>query len=107
MATVTCPKCKAKVNTELKACPKCGLSRFAEAKQNFPRKLVKITLIPFNIFLIVWLLSALNIFSNLSDNQEIVTANTTVSPIVILAILVIGDLLLLGFLWFKKPPKIV
>lgn len=108
MATVTCPKCRAKVDTNLKACPQCGLSRLAEAKQYFPIKLAKIALIPFNVFLIIWLLSALGIFSGLSDGNtgmETTARANMVAPIFILAILVIGDVLLLGFLWFKKPSK--
>lgn len=108
MATVTCPKCKAKVDTNLKACPKCGLSRLAEAKQYFPRKLVKIALIPFNVFLVIWLISALGIFGSITGSQPTeASAATYVSPIYILAILVIGDILLLGYLWFKKPPQIL
>lgn len=105
MATVTCPKCSAKVDTDLKACPKCGLSRMAEVKQNSSRRIVKIALIPFNVFLAVWMLSALNILPTGASNAEAVASASQVSPIYILAIWVIIDLLLVGYLWFKKPAK--
>lgn len=107
MATVTCPRCQVKVDTNLKACPQCGLSRLTEVRRELPRKLAKTALIPFNVFIIVWLLSALGGFSYFSDNADLqIAANkNAITPIFILAILIIGNLLLLGFLWFKKPPK--
>lgn len=107
MATVTCPKCQAKVDTNLKACPQCGLSRLAEVRRELPRKLVKTALIPFNVFFIIWLLSALGVFAEIAGNADPqITSNANaVRPIFILAILIIGNLLLAGFLWFKKPSK--
>lgn len=107
MATVTCPKCQFKLDSNLKACPQCGLSRLTEVRRELPRKLVKTALIPFNVFFIIWLLSALGVFAEIAGNvdPQITTGANTIRPIFILAILIIGNLLLAGFLWFKKPPQ--
>lgn len=109
MATVTCPKCQFKLDSNLKACPQCGLSRLTEVRRELPRKLAKTALIPFNVFFIIWLLSALGVFADFADNADMETAAEAsvnmVAPIFILAILIIGNLLLVGYLWFKKPAK--
>lgn len=107
MATVICPKCSAKVNTDLQACPKCGLSRLAESKQNFSKKIATIILIPFNVFLAVWLFSSLHIVSSRFGGEEamLTQPSNALSPLSILAIWIIGDAFLLGYLWLKRAKK--
>lgn len=103
MATVTCPRCSAKVNSDLMACPQCGLSR----RQDLSKKIVTIALIPFNIFLAVWLISSLHLVSrSLGAENMIIEQQGDAFPIwLIIAIWVIGDILLLGHLWLKRDKK--
>ena len=110
MAMINCPECNTEVADSAFDCPKCG-AILRKPKRTIFGKIVKWSLIVFNVLMVVWLVSALGVIGESMEGaksaaEEAGTAiGAGIGMVMIFAIWGLGDLILGMMFLFTRPSK--
>lgn len=108
MSMINCPECQNEVSSSAMKCPKCGV-QLRKAKRGFFGQVFKWVFILFNVLMLIWLVSAIGMTSEVVSNaatdaeQAGAAIGSGLGMMMLLSIWVIGDIILGVFVLFTKP----
>ena len=109
MPLINCPDCKESVSDAAFKCPKCGV-RLRKPTRTLFGKLIKYSLIAFNILMLAWLIGGMNAatktMGTMSGAEQAGAAiGTGLGAMMIVVIWVIGDVILGLFTLLTRPKE--